>query len=159
MIAVFALAAVQGLPPQFWDIPACPNDVGMRRIGLALSLQVPKRAKVRRRGDVDFQCETIQVPGTAAWIAACHGPNYTHGDPSRLRKSALRTDDRLIRWPNMPSDWVFDFGPRDVKGVAQSGSRWRYIGMVGASIQYEGLDDAAAARADAIMDTVCWANP
>jgi hypothetical protein len=157
MIAILAVAAL--LAPPFWDIPACPRDSRMRLIGQGLSMRVPKKAKVRRSGDVDFQCEAIQVPGTTSWIEACDGPHYTNGDPSHLRKTATRTDERLIRWPNMPPDWVFEYGPREVKGISTSGSRWRYIGVIGSSIQYEGLDDDAAARADVLMDTLCWANP
>ena len=58
----------------------------------------------------------------------------------------------------MPADWEFEYGPREVKGVASSGLRWRYIGMIGASIQYEGADEVSAARADVLMETLCWAH-
>ena len=159
MIGAVAIILVQATGSEYWNIPACQPDSATRLIGEGLALRVPKNAKTRRSGDIDFQCVAVRVPATTDWITACAGGNYTSGTPSHLRKTSLRTEERLIRWPNMETDWDFQYGPRDVKGEAASGRRWRYIGIIGASIQYDVAGAASAARADALMETLCWAKP
>jgi len=58
-----------------------------------------------------------------------------------------------------PADWSHELGPRDVRGVSAEGKRWRYLGQFSASIVYEQLDAESAARLDAMMDRLCWADP
>jgi hypothetical protein len=140
----------------FWDIPRCRTEKASRLIGEGLAVPVPSKAKLRRHGDVDVTCVAARIPGVSVWIEACSGPNYTYGRPSRVGRATDHLDERLIRWPKMPSDWSFEYGPRDVKGVSAAGRRWRYIGMIGGSIQYDGADARSAERLDEIMDAACW---
>ena len=65
-------------------------------------------------------------------------------------------EEKLIRFPGMPADESFEYGPRDVKGVAQDGKRWRYVGMVGASLEYEGASASSARVFDTVLDQLCW---
>ena len=154
---VLAVALPGGVATDaFWDIPTCRTEKTNQLIGEGLAVPVPSKAKVRRYGDVDFTCVAARIPGVSVWIEACSGPNYTYGRPSVVGRATDRLEERLIRWPQMSSDWSFEYGPRDVKGVAVGGRRWRYIGMTGGSIQYDGADARSAQRLDEIMDKACW---
>jgi hypothetical protein len=67
--------------------------------------------------------------------------------------------ERRIKWPDMPADWVWDYGPVDVRGSSAEGKRWRYIGIIGASITYEGVEPGADRVLDAVLDRLCRSKP
>ncbi len=159
MIAVYALAVglLAGPPAAVWEIPYCAADRRQRLVGEGLAVPVSKDAKLKTGGDVDFTCTAVRLRASRLSFVACGGPNFTHGHPrSDLLSDSREVEERRIRFPGIPADWSWEYGPLDVRGTTSGGKRWRYIGMLGGSIVYEGVDKGAEAALDAALDRLCW---
>jgi hypothetical protein len=149
-----------GPQPPIWEIPYCRPEPTEILVGGGLAVPVPREARTEVGSDIDYTCTAVHLGGNALQIVACQGPHYTYGRPSSsLLDGARDVKERRIKWPDMPADWVWDYGPVDVRGSSAEGKRWRYIGIIGASITYEGVEPGADRVLDAVLDRLCRSKP
>jgi hypothetical protein len=120
-------------------------------LGVSLVVRVPKDAKVTKGRDIDYTNFSIehQTHGNRYFVNGIWGPNATGGKPSqKLVSSSELTEQR---------EWTFgDFQGVDVKGIAENGTYWRYFGMHGESITYEGVPPDVARYFNSLIDKVCF---
>jgi hypothetical protein len=153
VILAVPLLGPSPMPP--WGIPTCPPHE-KQWIGGALAIARPKGARIETVRDVDYVCRRATLPSGES-LRACEGPHWTSGRPGpHLTDGARDLVEKRIEWPGMPSDWSWDYGPVDVRGTAPDGTKWRYIGIFGASIEYTDIREHAAPALDVILDRLCW---
>jgi len=115
-----------------------------------MRLALPKGAKVRRGQDIDYHTAAVRYGG--AWLSTGVGPHWSAGLPQEsemLGLAALVERDVVTPWGDVAAEY---------RGVRTSGVRWRFLGMFGATIEYETADTSAAAYFDRIIDSLCWTH-
>ena len=158
MLRVLLLTAAVASPvSSAWEIPFCTAGRRQPLVGSALAVPLPKSTKTETHRDVDYSCTVVELHQKGLSFRACEGPHWTSGSPPRyLMAGARDVVTTQIRWPDMPSDWVWDYGPVDVRGTSPRGTKWRYIGMIGQSIEHENVAANGQQVLDEVLNGLCW---
>ncbi|HMS08003.1 MAG TPA: hypothetical protein PKE66_00855 [Pyrinomonadaceae bacterium] len=135
-----------------YEIKPCAfSKAPKRATGINLILTLPPGVKLRRGKDHDYLEFRVEhrSNGKVSFLQGMWGPNSTSGRPPKWLTSASRSIE-LREWRYESREGV------DVKGVAEDGTRWRYLGTYGEFLGYEGVSIDAAKFFDSLLDNVCF---
>jgi hypothetical protein len=132
-----------------WTPGQCTSTAGMLR-GDVMAFAVPQNSEVSRTQDVDYSSAIIQsgkdavrLAWGAYWSWGIPGP-YFFTSISQLEERSLILADNVT--------------VAEYKGTRTDGTHFRYIGMFGETVSYDGAAQGAADYFDQIMDSICWAR-
>ncbi len=135
-----------------YEIKSCTfSKAPKRAVGVELILSLPPGTKVRRGKDhdyVEFRVEH-RSNGKVSILQGMWGPNSSSGRPPARLTTASRSIE-MRKWRYESRQGV------DVKGVAEDGTRWRYLGTYGEFFGYEGVPVDSARFFDSLLDNVCY---
>jgi len=128
--------------PRTWD----PSD--SKRIGITMRLAVPKGATIKRGHDVDYWTVSVGFgpKKNREWMQIGGGPTWSLGLPSKgdMASSIEIAERDMGCWDGI-----------DIRGRSNDGRRWRFTGMWGETIRYNGVSEKAAMFFDSIIDGLC----
>jgi hypothetical protein len=146
--------ALEALGEPAWTPPLCGRPVQKNDLDIdtAMRFALPKGAKVRRGHDIDYVCASVHHRGgLLSWGA---GPHWSAGLPVESEfRSVVAPAERDVKTP-----WD-DVTAAEYRGTRADGTRWRFIGLFGQTIEYEAKTAAAAEYFDRILDSLCWTHP
>ena len=150
IIGTFILSIVS-FSQEPYEVKSCAfTKLPKRSAGTELILILPRGTKLRRAKDHDYLQYWVEhrSNGNVYFLQGMWGPNSTPGRPAeRLTKASRSIESRA---------WTYESRQGvDVKGVAEDGKRWRYLGTYGEFFGYEGVSDDAASFFDSLLDNVC----
>jgi hypothetical protein len=130
-----------------WTPDACPTSskAGLLEAGGSLAFRLPAGADVERGRDIDYGIAILHY-GDHSLIVG-DGPHWSTGLPSLEGVVELTERDVMAPW---------DVSVGEYRGVRADGSHWRYIGLFGATAEYDGADADAASYFDSVLDSLCW---
>jgi hypothetical protein len=132
-----------------WSPPQCFQSTRSPVYGYPLQISVPRGVEPQRHIDDDYQTVTIDYKRcrmTLGW-----GALWSFGIPGN--KEYFKD---LVRLTERDMGLGGKFVGSEYRGLRSDGTRWRWVGVVGASVTYDHATDAAARYFDAIIDTLCW---
>lgn len=115
-------------------------------------LCVPKRfsLKTKKWGGDDYHGTTYCLkrgPKTACF-AHGYGPTWSLGFPVVLRPADVEAFEEVV--------YDVDRIPVVASSGIRSNSPWRFVGMIGETMQYERIPPIAKSELDEVMDAVCF---
>src|SRR4030095_14194279 len=130
-----------------WSPPFCSSTKNML-VGELMAFTLPKGAKVRRGQDIDYSMAFVEYQGSV--LRHGWGPTWSMGFPGpEFFREISKVDERDLQFhPEVPIP--------EYKGMRSNGKYFRWIGMLGETIEYQDASKDAAAFFDAIIDTLCW---
>ena len=117
-------------------------------MGDVMGFKLPAGTAVSRTEDIDYSSVVVQAGNDsvrlawgAFWSWGVPGP-YFFSEISNLQERSL------VLAP--------DVTVAEYKGTRTDGTRFRYIGMFGETISYDGVSRDSADYFDRIIDSICW---
>lgn len=139
-------------------LPACSRDIDYVGLEDAVTdFRFPRLAGISygdQGHDVDYTTRIYYVTGGSKAKGIMHGTGamWSVGIPF----------DRDVQQSAEYRETVYPFrgfGGHlmiiDARGLSPDGTRWRFLGTVGETAEYHGLDDATAQILDKVLDGVC----
>ena len=139
-----------------WTAPRCPERgdyfrFGTPGLGFPMLKGVLASPPVQ---DVDNMARSYMVETASGRGSIRHGSgaNWSYGSPSSFDlKDTVEYEERAS---------FFEEGfplVTDARGRTVEGTHWRYVGMIGDSASYTGVNEDVAKALDAVLDGVCVA--
>jgi hypothetical protein len=138
-------------------LPACAPYLSAHGVG---DLRVPMFAGTRRSraDDIDYQSESWGAKG--AWLVHGSGPMWSGGLPSHQPLESLsRIEERDVRRPIAARGDHLAGTIADVRGIHPDGRRYRFVGEMLETFEYEHASPEAAAIFDRMLDAMCVVQP
>lgn len=151
VIGAFILSIVS-FSQEPYKVKSCAfTKLPKRSAGTELILILPRGTKLRRAKDHDYLQYWVEhrSNGKVSILQGMWGPNSSSGRPPARLTTASRSIE-MRKWRYESRQGV------DVKGVAEDGTRWRYLGTYGEFFGYEGVPVDSARFFDSLLDNVCY---
>jgi hypothetical protein len=135
-----------------WRPPYCPAETPSLR-GFTMGFSVPPGTRIERGSDVDYGIASLRFG--KARLALGFGPTWSWGMPAGIfLKDVVELTERDIRFADDPDALVAEY-----RGTRSDGTRFRWIGKVAETIEYDHVTKDEADYFDRIIDTLCWIRP
>lgn len=135
-----------------WLIPSCERSSSDKKFAFGpFRLVMTERAEPRRGSDVDYTDFSVShgSGSNRRFLSGIFGPMATSGFPfDDWITSSVEFKSRS--WRNGEATGI------DIRGRAESGKLWRYVGMYGFSISYSEASQEASESFDRILDSACF---
>jgi hypothetical protein len=112
----------------------------------SMRFRIPKGARLQRGADIDY--ELFVVKRGRHLLTHGGGVHWSYGLPLMSDWKALQSVvERDVSGPLDTADY---------RGLLNDGTHFRFVGRLGETIVYRGVDPATAAYFDTIIDSLCW---
>jgi hypothetical protein len=136
-----------------WKPPLCSaTKNGSVIAGRHMQFQVPRGARVRKGSDIDYSPHNV-CRGREC-LSHGWGPLWSSGIPPSLEKFVTglsQIAERDVYNYDAP-----DFPGVEYRGVLKNGTYVRWVGILGETIDYEGVSKESAQLFDSLIDSFCW---
>ena len=130
-----------------WTPKACTAEAATLR-GDVMAFRSPAGAQVVRTEDIDYRMVSIQSGNDTArlgwgalWSRGIPGPSFFSGISQLEERTLVLADNVTVA---------------EYKGTRTDGTYFRYIGMFGETVTYDGASKQSADYFDRILDSICW---
>ena len=112
---------------------------------------LPQGVRVKHGTDDDF--ETAHIKYKHHWMRLGWGPLWSYGMPTLKSYFAdIKTfEERDVQY-------VHGVDATEYRGRRADGTYWRWVGVLGETVEYNRVDKEAADFFDRIIDSLCWSR-
>jgi hypothetical protein len=134
-------------------VPRCAPDVPPAMVGwsASLKLRTPKGVKHRRgQDDEDYGVQLWSHRG--AHLRQGAGVHWSYGGPlPQMLAKAAEFEELDVQIEGEPDLWL-----TDIRGRRADGTRFRFVGTFGETLEYEDASPQATETFDRMLDAMCY---
>jgi hypothetical protein len=133
-----------------WTPPVCKLTAEWFEGG-AMAFRRPKNARLNHGRDIDYGTSAIRYKGNTLLLGSGFTWSWGYPNINQFFDTIAELRERDIEYdPEVPTS--------EYRGRRKDGTYVRFIGMFGATIEYDHATKEQADYFDAIMDTLCWVH-
>lgn len=146
-------------PKPAWKAPVCgPPPFGLRVVrGSHMQVVVPGDVWVRSGYDTDYGTNVFCIGNEC--MRHGFGGTWSSGDKSDPAYFATAAEiTRRDVYDRYDAEMILgsDVYGNEYRGTRKNGTRFRFVGVLNETIEYDGVSGKTAATFDRIIDSMCW---